>query len=317
MPRGDNSSTFGTPSQPTPPAQPGQASQPPPYTQGPSLNTGVYQSQLGSLNQSGPGAGESYYDQNKSVWSSPSGGEANNWGLVSQYSNANNRPATTNNTNDWFSQYQSNMPSISAEPGFGAYYDNAKNRAAESINQAMAARGAYGSSAANDQTARAFTDLEADRARNEANYNLQRLGEQRGWQSLGGQLAGQADQNSLALNQNEQQWANLLSQLGLNASQLGLQRTNAGMDAASNAQNLQRNRGNDYFSQQLQMNDRLSGILAQGLYPALDNDAAFLDKIAAGGVAQGNASASNERQNIRDTLDMGSTAYDLWDKYSR
>lgn len=314
MARGDNN-TWGA--APAPPAQPGQGGQSGPYTQGPSIQTGVYQKQLDSLNQAGPGAGESYYSDNKGVWGSPSGGEVNNWGLVNNYSNPGNRPATSTNTNDWFSQYQSNMPSIDSEPGFGAYYDNAKNRAAESINQAMAARGAYGSSAANDQTARAFTDLEADRAKNEANYNLQRLGEQRGWQGLGGQLAGQADQNNLARNQNEQQWASLLSSLGLDASRLGLQRTNAGMDAASNAQNLQRNRGNDYFSQQLQLGDRMSGILAQGLYPAVDNDGAFVDKLAAGGVAEGNSRAANERQNFKDTLDLGATGYDIFDKYSR
>jgi|SRR6478735_4938485 len=287
-----------------------------PYTTGPGLQGGQAQSQLSSLNSSGPGTGESYYSQNQGVWQSPSFGEVNNQGLVGQYSDPNARPQTTHNAQDWFSQYSKSVPSISAEPGFGAYFDNAKNRAAESINQAMAARGAYGSSAANDQTARAFTDLEGQRALKEADYNLARLGEQRAWQGLGGQLAGQADTNSLADSQNEQNWVNLLSRMGLDASQLGLSRTNAGMDAASAAEAAQRARGNDYFNQQLLKGDRLADLYKSTILPGLDNDASMMSDASSGGVAAGNTAANNERTNANDTLGYLNTGASLYKAFS-
>lgn len=279
------------------------------------LQQGQAQSHLSSLNTSGPGTGESYYGQNAGVWQSPSFGEVNNQGLVGQYSDPNNRSATTDNSGNWFNQYQGAMPNISSEPGFGAYFDNAKNRAAESINQAMAARGAYGSSAANDQTARAFTDLEGQRALKEADYNLQRLGEQRGWQSLGGQLAGQADTNSLNNANNERQWTQLLSQLGLDASQLGLSRTNAGMDAALAAQGAQRTRGQDYFNNQMSMGDRMADLYKSTVLPGLDNDAAMMEQASSGGIAAGNQAANNERTNTQDTLGYTNTAANLYNSF--
>lgn len=294
-----------------PASQPGSTWGPPPG----GIQPGRPQDQLSSLNMSGPGAGESYYANNSGAWQSPSFGEVNNQGLVGQYSDPNSRPATTQNSNSWFQQYQGAVPNISTEPGFGAYFDNAKNRAAESINQAMAARGAYGSSAANDQTARAFTDLEGQRALKEADYNLQRLGEQRAWQGLGGQLAGQADTNSLNQNQNERQWAQMLSQLGLDASSLGLQRTNAGMDAALGAQNAQRARGNDYFNQQMAMGDRMADLYKTVMLPALDNDAAMMENASSGGVAQGNQAATNERTNAQDNLGYLNTAASLYKSF--
>ena len=269
-------------------------------TQG--LQQGTAQSQLSSMNRSGPGTAETYYGDNKGVWQSPSFGEVNNQWLTGNYSDPNNRPKTTDNSGNWYGQYSQNMPSVSAEPGFGAYFDNAKNRAAESINQSMAARGAYGSSAANDQTARAFTDLEGQRALKEADYNLARLGEQRAWQGLGGQLAGQADTNSLNVSRNEQDWANLLSKLGLDASQMGLQRTNAGMDAAQAAQSAQAQRGNDYFNQQLATGDRLADLYSKVMLPALDNDAQMMTDASSGGIAEGNQAANNERTNAQDTM---------------
>lgn len=307
---GDGSSTTNWTGQPQPKQQQSQMDW---GVQQQPIGQGQAQSQLSSLNTSGPGTGESYYANNQGAWQSPSFGEVNNQGLVGQYSDPNARPETTSYSQNWMQQYQT--PSISAEPGFGAYFENAKNRAAESINQAMAARGAYGSSAANDQTARAFTDLEGQRALKEADYNLQRLAEQRAWEGLGGQLAGQADNNSLAQNQNERQWAQMLSQLGIDASQLGLQRTNAGMDAAGAAQGMQRQRGQDYFNNQMAMGDRLADLYKSTILPALDNDAAMMENASSGGVAEGNQAAANERTNANDTLGYVNTAASLYNQF--
>lgn len=282
---------------------------------GAGLQTGKAQPQMQGLDFSKPGAGEAYFGNNGMAWQSPSYGEVNNQGLVSQYSDPNARPQVTNNTQTWFDSYSANMPSIASDPGLAPYYENAKNRAAESIAQSTAARGSYGSSSANDQTARAFTDLEADRAQKEAQYNLQRLGEQRAWESLGGQLAGSADASSRAVSENEQNWINLLSQLGISASQLGLDRTNAGMDAAMGAQGAQRTRGQDYFQNQLAMGDRVSDIYSQFMLPALDNDAALMGQSASGGIAQGNQQLANEQANAQTTSDALQTGLSLYDKY--
>lgn len=298
------------------PAQQGGGQQPAPYTTGPGLTQGQNQPQMEGLDFTKKGPGERYYEANQGVWQSPSFGEVNNQGLVSQYSNPQNRPAVTNNSQSWFEQYQGQMPSISSEPGFGAYYDNAKARAAESIDQAAGARGNYGSSAAIDQNARAFTDLEGQRALNEADYNLRRLGEQRAWQGMGGDLARAADGTSLAASQDEQNWANLLSQLGINASQLGLSRTNAGMDAANAAQSNMRNRGQDYFNNQAASGDRFADLMRSIMGPALDNDAALLDNSVSGGIAQGNQAAANEAQNAQNTIEYAKTGAGIYDYLS-
>jgi hypothetical protein len=290
--------------------QPDWSVAPPPAPQG---TSGTAQPQLSSLNNSGPSAGEEYFDANKGAWTTPSFGEVNNQGLVGVYSDPNNRSQTTNNSQGWFNQYQ--KPDIATEPGFGAYFDNAKNRAAESINQTMAARGAYGSSAANDQTARAFTDLDAQRALKEADYNLQRLAEQRAWEGLGGQLAGAADSSALSNSKNEQDWVGLLSRLGIDASRLGLDRTNAGADAANAAGAAKRQRGQDYFNNQLAMGDRLSDIYRTVVLPALDNDAVFRGDASSGGVAEGNQTANNERTNTQDNLGYLNTAASLYNQF--
>lgn len=285
---------------------------PSPYSSGPGLQPGQAQPQLSSLNQSGPGAAEQYYDANKGVYQSPAFGEVNTQGVVSNYSDPSNRPAVSNDSQSWFQQYAGAMPNIATDPGLDPYYNNAEKRSTEGINQAVAARGAYGSSAANDQISRGITDLEADKAQHEAQYNLQRLGEQRAWQGLGGQMAGQADQSSQAQSQDQQHWAQLLSQLGIDSSQLGLQRTNAGMDAAGNAQGAQRARGDDYFNQQMSSGDRMSDLIKSILMPGLDNDASMMSDASSGNIAQGNAAAANEQTNSQNTMNGISSAANLY-----
>ncbi len=275
-------------------------------------SSGTAQSHLSSLNQSGPTDSKKAYDANAGAWFNPSYGEVNGQGLIGQYSDPNNRVQTTENTQDWFNRFQGQVPNISSEPGFGAYFENAKNRAQESINQAMAARGAYGSSAANDQTSRAFTDLEGQRALKEADYNLQRLAEQRSWESLGGQLAGAADSNNLSRAGMEKDWVALLGNLGIDISRLGLERTNAGQDAANAATAAERQRGQDYFNNQISVADRLAELFKVTVLPALDNDREAAYDASSAGVAGGNQAAANERTNLQDNIDLLNTAASIY-----
>lgn len=71
------------------------------------------------------------------------------------------------------------------------YYDRAKERSGADINRQFAARGMYGSSAATDALGQAFTDLDAQQAKDEADYGLKRYG-------LAGTLASGADASDLA-----------------------------------------------------------------------------------------------------------------------
>lgn len=285
---------------------------PSPYSSGPGLQPGQAQPQLSSLNESGPTDAKKFFDANSGVWQSPSYGEVNTQGIVSNYSDPSNRPAVSNDSQNWFQQYAGAMPNIATDPGLDPYYNNAEKRSTEGINQAVAARGAYGSSAANDQISRGITDLEADKAQHEAQYNLQRLGEQRAWEGLGGQLAGGADASSVAQSQDQQHWADLLSKLGIDASRLGLDRTNAGADAAGNATGAERTRGQDYFNDQLAMGDRMSDLIKSIMMPGLDNDATFMSDASSGNVAEGNAKAANETTNAQNTTNAVTSAAQLF-----
>jgi hypothetical protein len=79
-------------------------------------------------------------------------------------------------------------PELQNDAGLGLYYDNAQRRATETINRTLGARGAYGSSAADDQIAESTVNLNAERANREADYNLKRSAENRAWEdTIGGQ----------------------------------------------------------------------------------------------------------------------------------
>lgn len=285
---------------------------PAPYTTGPGVTSGQSQGQFEGLDFTKYGPAESYYKSNSSVYQQPSFGEVNNQGLVGHYSNPTNRPQVTNNSQTWFDQYSGNMPNLSADPGLAPYFDNAKARAAESIDAAAGARGNYGSSSAIDQNARAFTDLEGQRALKEADYALARAGEDRAWQSLGGQLAGSADAGSRAISQDEQNWAGLLSSLGIDASRLGLDRTNAGMDAAQGAQGAERARGQDYFNNTAAAGDRFSDQMLRVMLQALGLDADLFGAGNSAPIAEGNAALANEQANAATTADALKTGASIY-----
>lgn len=275
-----------------------------PYVSDPGVQPGQNQGQFEGLDFTKRGPAEQQWIDQGSYYNTPMFGETNTQSLVQ----GAQQPTQANNSQQWFDQVSGRMPTIATDPGFGTYFDNAKDRAAESINRATAATGTYGSSSANDQTSRAFTDLEGQRALKEADYNLQRLAEQRAWEGLGGSLAGQADQQTLANSQDDQNWMGLLSKLGIDASRLGLDRTNAGFDAANVAGNAERVRGRDYMSDQMGSGDRFADLIKSILGPALDNDADLLGIVNSGGVAEANARVGQEQQNAQNTVDYAKTA---------
>ncbi len=282
---------------------------PGPYVSDQGAQPGESQAQFEGegLDFSKRGPAEQQWIDQGSYYSTPFFGETNTQNLVT---NAQ-KPQQSNNSQQWFDSVRGRMPSIATDPGFGSYFDNAKDRAAESINRSTAATGTYGSSSANDQTSRAFTDLEGQRALKEADYNLQRLGEQRAWEDLGGSLAGQADQQSIANSTDDQNWMGLLSKLGIDASRLGLDRTNSSFDAAGLAQGAERTRGQDFFNNEASSGDRFADRIISIMGPALENEAELWALQNSGGVASANARVGQEADNARtsaEALKLGAEA---------
>ncbi len=270
-----------------------------PYVSDKGIQPGQSQPQMEGLDFAKRGPAEQQWIDQKDAYNTPLFGETNTQGLIA---NAQ-KPTQSNNSQNWFDSVTGRMPSIATDPGFGSYFENAKDRAAESINRSSAATGTYGSSSANDQNARAFTDLEGQRALKEADYNLARLGEQRAWEGLGGSLAGQADQQTLANSNDDQNWTGLLSKLGIDASRLGLDRTNAAMDAANVAGNAERTRGRDFFGDQAGSGDRIADLIRSILGPGLENEAELWGIENSGGVAKANAGVASEDKNAQTTTD--------------
>jgi hypothetical protein len=79
------------------------------------------------------------------------------------------------------------------------YYDQASKLASAKIDNAMAARGSYGSSNATGQLGAAEVALRAQQAKDEAGYGLSRFAQE-------GSLAGQADQQGNVANGIQYQW---------------------------------------------------------------------------------------------------------------
>jgi hypothetical protein len=182
-------------------------------------------------------------------------------------------------------EFLTNRPDISAEPGLGPYFENAQRRALERINQEAAARGHYGTSAAHEIGAQAIADLQGQQALMEADYNLKRLGEQRMWEGLAGQLAGSTAESQL-------NWADTLSRIGINVEGMEFGKGMAGIDVLR------------------QLDDADIDKVKTFIASALNIDAGELDKIAAYGGASGDAETAGVArsqlpwQNMYDLLDL-------------
>lgn len=170
--------------------------------------------------QIGPSALDAWYRAAGNPYAKQTAGEQYGSGVMARYGSGNT-PNGTNYSQQYYQQY-GGAPQLSAD--LAPYYQDAERRANEQINQQMAARGMFGSSAAADQGREAMVQLEAQRAKDEAQYGLQRAGELRGWEQLGGQLAGQSDQQSLANAQNKLAWTTGIGDLLDSSSKLGLGR---------------------------------------------------------------------------------------------
>jgi hypothetical protein len=243
------------------------------------------------LNMMTPGYGEQFFRQTVDQYGQPLAGEA--WWQQNQ---------------DKFGQPGMGAQYISGALGqgaqlpsadMGAYYENAKRRAAEGINAEMAARGAWGSSAATDRVSEAFTDLEAQRAMDEAQYGLKRSELGRGWTQTLGQLGLGAD---------EQKLYGLLGagKLSQSAGSDALERLIAGQRAATGAQQSMEGRGQSYLDNQFREANTLGGIAGQGYDDIITGDQALLEaELAARMGMSSDQLAAAYRQQAEGRQDMG------------
>ncbi len=165
-------------------------------------------------------------------------------------------------------------------PNLDPYYDNAKRRAAEDINSNFASRGAYGSSAALDSLGETMTNLNAEQANREGEYDLQRYG-------LGGQLGSTADQRASASSADSLNWLN------------------SGQGAAESAQGARRTRAQDYFNNLSNTYGGLAQIGGQTYDSMIGDDQALLDAMVglqAGTAAEGQNQAYRREDQTRDDI---------------
>lgn len=154
-------------------------------------------------------------------------------------------PQGATNVQDYFGQFQNRgrlLPS-----NLDPYFERARERTANDINSAFAARGMYNSSTATGALGDAMVGLSAEQAQQEANYDLARAAEDRAWTGLGGQLAGGADANALG-----QAGLNLQHLLGLGGLAQGADRAEiaqflAGLQASGAIDQNTLNALNSYF----------------------------------------------------------------------
>lgn len=247
---------------------------------------------------SNPGAAESFFNQNMSRFTGTGPGQqyagnaadklgqkgsgADYWQGVQGAFNA--PKAVAQNAQGAYNQFQNSTPADTS-----SYYNQAVTNANKDVNNQMAARGLYNSSAATNQLATTDANIRAQQAQEDAQYGLQRAG-------LGGSLASGADTSSRGASQDMLSWlgtggqlANQLQNLntnqfmnlgnmGLAMNQGDLSRLGAGMNAAEGAQQALAQRGQNYFNNTMGLSQAnaggLTGIYGQGL----QNDQALQDQ---------------------------------------
>jgi len=200
---------FGGPQNPNA----GQGVQPGPPAVAPQTTPGLQPGTplQGDYDLSGPGALETRYEETKGQFA-PGAGPGGQWwtqnqgsfgspgiaesSAASQMGRLKNGPATTDNAQQYLNKYEDKSQGLAAN--MGGFYDRAQERSAADIDKAFAARGMFGSSAATGAIGQSSADLNADRARAEADYGLKRAAEQRGWSGLEAGAAAGADASNLS-----------------------------------------------------------------------------------------------------------------------
>lgn len=223
--------------------------------------------QHAGLDMMQPGAAETFYQQH--------GGELTTPGSYQEWWNKNGAqmqsPGAAENYANQVLQKYGTGPQIAA-PNYDTYYDRAATKATQGLNDQLASRGQYGSSVGLGLIGNQLADLAAQKAKDEANYDLARSGDQRAWMSAIGDTQQAADQGMLA------RW-NAGGQGAALADTVGLSRWKTAEQAANDAQQAQRQRGQDLFNNERGIGGDLAGIVGSAYGANNATDSALLDAI--------------------------------------
>lgn len=269
----------------------------------------------------GPGAAESAYaansgkffgsnplqdwwTQNSSTFGQPGQGEQY-WNQVS------GRLMAPTNSEQTFKNFQA--PTLAQTPNLQSYYDVAQKRAADVINRGLAARGMYGSTAGLQQLGRSATDLAAEEANRNAQYEIERQQEQRAWEQLHGGLASAADMagtQRMGLGGSISQGAEgqALQRLGMGGNaaaataNTGLNYLNSGMGAAEGAQGLQMQRGQNLFNNTYLPSRDIGQMMMGGYGGAMGSDQAIFDAIQSLGLGEAGNGVNTANGNQAQTM---------------
>jgi hypothetical protein len=166
---------------------------------------------MGSMGN--PGAGQQYWNGVQGEFNSMGNG------LQGGYKGPNNAQEAYNMTKG--------MLPGSMQPKFDAYYDRMKDKVMSDVNSQSAARGAYGSNTALNNTIGAGLDVEANRAKAETDFMLADSQNQANWQGMLGNQARGADLSGLGIFDSK-----------LKGEQFGLDKMRLGGDLAFNAEQM-------------------------------------------------------------------------------
>lgn len=248
---------------------------------------------LEGLDMTKPGALEQYQKDTGGYFKQPTMSEMFAQGAIDK----GGGPGVSNRAEDAYQKFNGSTPA-----NMDPYYANERRKAEENINRATAARGVYGSSAANDMLGEAFTNLGADQAKAEAQYGLQRG-------SLLGSLAQGADSSSAAGSRDRLNWTSALSSIANGADASGLSRVVSGANVAGAAQGAQTTRGQNAINNQLAIGDRESGIMGHGYDNIFGADMGLLKDIIGlntGTGTEGYNQAANDA--TRNRMDVSNDA---------
>ncbi len=185
-------------------------------------------------------------------------------------------PQVGNESKQTLDKFRSSQPA-----NMDPYYDHASELASAKIDNAMAARGSYGSSNATGQIGAAEVSLRAQQARDNASYGLSRFSQE-------GSLAGAADQQQNVGNGIQFQWTKGLG------------------DMANKSQELGENRNQSLWNNNFQLAAAKAGIYGAGAQGAIGSVDAATD--AAINAKQGVATNALSNANANANASNGATA---------
>lgn len=268
----------------------------------------------------GPGVAEQFFQGQQQRWAQP--------GMATQFAQqATPQLGAPGQGAQYWNQVQGrfNQPTAAegAYQGFqgstpadlAPFYEHAKRRTGADLNTALAAKGAFGSSAGGQMIGDAVSNLEAQRAQQEAQYGLQRAGlagqlaqgadvQRLGQLGLGGRLAGAAGSEDLRRTA-------LAGQLAQGADAADLARLASGMGAAGAAQQARRARGRDYMSDVFNPAQMAMAQNQAQMNQMIADDQALMDAVIAmemgmgrEGLAQDRYQAAQHRADVGMIMDM-------------